>query len=200
MAGTDHEPLRCKDARAKTDPTLSAGSYRKAALGTLLRCHARLSPSGHSKNAAFWADGKRGARPSLPKVKYVARTSHPAGGFRFRPVRYTFRQSGRKLVCSLQHARAVIPAGDPLDGTSPGVRHVSLLPEAPVPSHAITVMTGVPMEGTAGDYRRGGKGVNRFFSYPTRSNGFSAVFPAACRAAGKCKAESRDDEMGRSLP
>src|SRR6185312_11027260 len=44
----------------------------------------------------------------------------PSGVFRLRPVRYTFRQSGRKLVCSLQHARAVLPAGDPLAAASPG--------------------------------------------------------------------------------
>src|SRR6185312_9950873 len=44
----------------------------------------------------------------------------PSGVFRLRPVRYAFRQSGRKFVCSLQHARAVLPAGDPLAAASPG--------------------------------------------------------------------------------
>jgi hypothetical protein len=41
------------------------------------------------------------------------------------------------------------------------VRHVSGPSEAPVPPHAITVMIGVPMEGTAAKDRRGRKGVDK---------------------------------------
>jgi hypothetical protein len=45
---------------------------------------------------------------------------------------------------------------------SPG--HVSLPPEAPVPSRAITVMTGVPAEGTDTEDTRERQGVDEFLA------------------------------------
>ena len=48
-------------------------------------------------------------------------------------------------------------------------RHVSDKAEAPLPSHAITVATGVPMEGTDGEYDVGTGDGDKFFDWPAGS-------------------------------
>jgi hypothetical protein len=60
------------------------------------------------------------------------------------------------------------------------VAYVEQPPEAPVPSHAITVMTGVPAEGTGAEYEAGSKDGDKF-----RSKSLRIVIPGQMKRRGK---------------
>jgi hypothetical protein len=99
------------------------------------RCVSALAIASPSTGSGV---GKRGAWPSLPKLKYVARLPRPAGDFCPRPFRCagpavtalrlstlrrlgdgsSHRLAGPACVL-LQHAGTVVSRGEPLDGASP---------------------------------------------------------------------------------
>jgi hypothetical protein len=110
--------------------------------------------------SALAIESREAGREAVPsEYKYVARQSRPAGDFCSRLFRCSpsltlnlpkgshskqVRCSSRGLCTFYRHAGVIVPPGEPPDGTSPAVCHVSITAEAPAPPHAITVMIGVP--------------------------------------------------------
>ncbi len=76
------------------------------------------------------------------------------------PCLHSFANEDKAYVL-VQHARAVLPAGEPLDGTSPALRLRLPQDGSAGSSPQITVATGIPMGGTEANYERCSKGEDK---------------------------------------
>jgi hypothetical protein len=190
LKGEGYLPARCSFRSRAVSPPAAAGPPRRrrtvggprlrarpSAAGTVFRCHALLSQSGHFKERSPPRSEKSGsgARGHTSQISNVARFPHPAGDFCPRPFRSAFdtlclwllglrhwplRLCARPARTARSGGRGTLGRGLP----GRGLRWPA--PEAPSPPHQTTVATGVPAEGAGWSMREllgGWINVGRFF-------------------------------------